>query len=194
MLAVLLEPFIVEAAVSEAGDAHISWLISDRLLGHFTRGLLGVSLVERLGLVVLLSVLSSRLIGVEVLLCGPGSAVPKSRVHRVARHIVIEGLTRTIQVRLILNVLVELSRSLGGEDSAGAAVSEDRRVLLLRVDVARSERRLIWRVSRVVLGVSGRLSARAISPRRRSQSIISRRDELRVEASRRHGLQGVVEL
>ena len=89
---------------------------------------------------------------------------------------------------------MELSRLLRGEQSAGAAVSKDRRVLLLGVDVAGAESGLIWRVSRVVLGVSGRLSASAVPARGRSQSLIGLRDEALVEASGRHGLGGVVKL
>ena len=88
MLAILLEPLMVEATVHKAGDADVSRLIGDHLLRDLARGLLGISLVERLRLVVLLSVLGSRLIGVEVFLSRPAGAVPQSRVHRVARLVV----------------------------------------------------------------------------------------------------------
>ena len=69
-------------------------------------------MVEWFWLVELLSVLSSVLIGVGVSLGGPARAVPESRVHDVARAIIEQRLSRSVQIRLILNVLVDLERSL----------------------------------------------------------------------------------
>ena len=55
---------------------------------NFSRRLFVVSLMERLGLIELLSVLGSLLIGVEILLGSPRGRIPQSGVHSVPRAIV----------------------------------------------------------------------------------------------------------
>ena len=75
--AVLFEHSVVELLAAEASHSHICWFISDGLLRDLAWTLLGVSLVERLGLIELLPVLRSVLIGVEILLSGPASTIPK---------------------------------------------------------------------------------------------------------------------
>jgi hypothetical protein len=103
----LLEFLVVEGVSAEAGDSHVSGLISQVLVTQFTRTLSNDSVVEWLRLVELLSVLSSVLVSVGVSLGGPACAIPKGRVHHVARAIIKERLSWSIQISLVLNMLME---------------------------------------------------------------------------------------
>ena len=192
-LAVLLELFQVERIATEAGHPHISRLVRDLLLGNSARALLDVSLVERLGLIELLSILRSVLIGVDIFLSGPAGAVPQRRVHRVARAVVEERLSRTIEVLLVLHMLVESPGDLSGEFAAGIAILEHRAGLLLGVDVARTESRLVGSVVRVVMGMSEGLGSRAISARRGIQGLVRSGDVGLVETGGGHRVIDVVE-
>ena len=89
MLGVFLEQLKVQILATESSDANVRRLVGEVLVGDLARALLGISLVERLRLVELLAVLGSVLIGVEVLLSGPGGSIPQGRVHRVARAVVV---------------------------------------------------------------------------------------------------------
>lgn len=73
------------------------------------------TVVEWLGLVELLSVLGSLLIGVRIFFSCPAGAVPEGRVHYVARAIIEQSLSRAIQVRLVSHVLLEFYRFLERE-------------------------------------------------------------------------------
>lgn len=85
---VLLKFAVIKVLSTETGNPHISRLVSQVLVTHLTRALLDNPIVERLRLVELFSVLSSILISVGVLFCGPAGAVPKGRVHHIAGAII----------------------------------------------------------------------------------------------------------
>lgn len=123
-LAVLLELLQVQRVAAEAGRSHVSWLVSHRLLGNSAGTLLDVSLVEGLRLVELLSILSSVLIRVEVPLSRPAGTVPQGRVHRVARAVVEQRLSRSVEILLVLHVLVEFASHFSGEFTGGIAIPE----------------------------------------------------------------------
>lgn len=103
----LLEFLVVELVAAEAGDSHVSGLVCQVLVTQFTRTLSDDSVVEGLRLVELFSVLSSILVSVGVSLGGPACAIPEGRVHHVARAIIEERLSWSIQISLVLNMLVE---------------------------------------------------------------------------------------
>lgn len=205
VLAVLLEQFEVQFLATESSDAHVFRLVSEVLVGDLARALLGISLVEGLRLIELLAVLSSVLIRVEVTLGGPGSAVPERRIHRVARAVVVESLSRTVQVLLVLNVLVEFASELTAESPVRNSITVDLRGVPLRIDVAGTEGRLVGLVMRVVVRMSEGLSASAITPGGCIQRLVGLprvqmvvrvgRANLRlVEAGRRHMLLRIIEL
>ena len=159
--------------------------------------------MEGLRLIVLLAVLRSVLISVEVAFSGPRGAVPERRIHRVARAVIVEGLSRTIQVLLVLNVLVEFARDFTAEGSVGISIPVDGGRVPLGIDVAGAERRLIWRIMRVVVRMSLGLSAGAIAPRGGIESLISlprvkmvvrigRANLAGVESGGRHGLDRII--
>ena len=192
-LAVLLELSQVELIAAEASHPHISRLIGDSLVGNSARALLDVSLVERLGLIELLSILRSVLIRVDIFLSGPAGTVPQRRVHRVARAVVEERLSRTIEVLLVLHMLVESPGDLAGEFTAGIAILEHRAGLLLGVDVTRAESRLVGSVVRMVMGMSEGLGSRAISARSGIQGVVRSRDVGLIEAGGGHRVRDIVE-
>jgi len=103
----LLEFLVVEFLAAEAGHSHVSWLVRQVLVTQFTRTLPHNSIVEWFRLVELFSVLSSILISVSVSLSGPARAVPESRIHHVARAIIKKGLSRSVDIGLVLDVLVD---------------------------------------------------------------------------------------
>lgn len=63
----------VEGAACETGDLHVSGLVGGLQSRHSTGAVLGRSGVEWLGLIELLAILRSLLIGVEILFCCPAS-------------------------------------------------------------------------------------------------------------------------
>ena len=67
------------------------------------------SVVEWFWLIELFSVLSSVLISVRVFLCGPAGTIPEGGIHHVAGAIIDQRLSWTVQVRFILDVLVNLN-------------------------------------------------------------------------------------
>ena len=142
----LFESAVIEVLSTEASDSHVSWLIGQVLVTHLTRTLLDNPIVEWLWLVELFSVLSSILVSVCVLLCGPARAVPKGRVHHIARAIIEECLPWSIQICLVCHVLLELDGFLLGELFGWITILEHRRWLRLWINVTRSECRLIWRI------------------------------------------------
>ena len=73
----LLEFLVVKLIASEAGDSHVSWLVSKILMTQFSWTLSNNSVVEWFRLIELFSILSSVLIGVSVFLSGPAGAIPK---------------------------------------------------------------------------------------------------------------------
>ena len=80
-------------------------------MAELPRALLHNSVVERLWLIELFSVLRSILISVRVPLGRPARAIPQSRVHDVARAIIDQRLAGSIQIGLVLHVLVDLKIS-----------------------------------------------------------------------------------
>ena len=191
--AVLFEHSVVKLLAAETSDGHIGWFISDSLLRNLAWTLLSVSLVEWLGLIELLPVLRSVLIGVEILLSGPAGAVPKGRVHGVAGAIVEEGLSWAVQVLLILHVLVEFPGSFSRENLIGISVSEHAAGMSLGVNKTSSKGRLIRRVVGMVMRVSKGLSSGAISPGSCVQRIIGLRNEGLIESGGGHGGLWVVQ-
>ena len=149
--------------------------------------------MEGLGLIELLSILRSVLIRVEILLGGPAGTVPQRRVHRVARAVVEERLSGTIQVLLILHMLVEFPGDVVGEFAAGVAISEHRARMSLGVDVACAERGLIGRVVGMVMRMSERLGSRAISARRSIERLVCLGDHALIEAGGGHLVLNVIE-
>lgn len=79
-------------------------------MAQLSWALLHNSIVERLGLIELFSVLRSILISMGVSLGRPARAIPECRVHDVARAIIQERLPWAVQVGLVLDVLVNLDR------------------------------------------------------------------------------------
>lgn len=75
-LAILFELSQVKRIAAEASHSHVSRLVRDLSRGNLARALLDISLVERLGLIELLSILRSVLIGMHVFLGGPAGTVP----------------------------------------------------------------------------------------------------------------------
>ena len=122
----LLEFGVVKVLSAEASDPHVSRLVGQVLVTHLTRALLHNSVVERLRLVELFSVLSSILISVGVLFGCPAGAVPEGRVHYIARAIIEECLSWSIQICLICHVLLELDGLLLRELLPGITVLEYR--------------------------------------------------------------------
>lgn len=179
--AVLLKHLMIQLLASKACDGDICWFISNSLLSDLAWTLFRVSLVERLGLIELLSVLSSILVSVEVLLGGPGSTIPKSRVHGIAGAVVEKSLSWAIKVCLILNVLVEFSSSLSRKDLLRLSASKDAAGMSLWVQKACPESGFVWRILRMVIRMSERLSSGAISPRSCIKRIISLGNESLIE-------------
>ena len=99
-----LEPLIVEFFTTKASDSHVSWLISQVLVTQLSWALLNNSIVERLRLIELFSILGSILISVSISLSGPACAIPKSRVHNITRAIINKRLSRSIYIGLVLDV------------------------------------------------------------------------------------------
>lgn len=161
----LLKSAVVEVLSTEAGDPHVSRLVSQVLVTHLTRTLLDNPIVEWLGLVELFSVLSSILISVSILFSGPAGAVPKGRVHNIAGAIIEECLSWSIQICLVCYVLLELDGFFLGELFGWIAILEDRRWLSLWIDITCSESCLIWCVLRVIMRMSKGHRLRAVSPR-----------------------------
>ena len=147
----LFEFAVVEVLSAEAGDPHVSRLVSQVLVSHLARTLLHNSIVEWLRLVELFSVLSSILISVSVLLGGPARAVPDGRVHYIARAIIEECLPWSIQICLVCHVLLELDGFLLRELFGWITVLEHGRWLRLWINITGSESRLIWRILRVIM-------------------------------------------
>lgn len=191
--AILLVHFVVKHAASKACDCHISWFVGDCLLSDLSWTLSGVSLVEGLGLVKLLSVLGSVLVGVEVLLSGPAGSVPKGGIHRVSRAVVVECLSWAVQIGLILDVLVELSGALSRKDKIGISISEHATWMSLRVEETSSESGLVWRIPGMVVGMSERFGSSAISPGGSVQSIVGAWNQGLVEAGGGHGSLRVIQ-
>ena len=105
------ESLVVELLTAEASDSHITRLVGQVLVAELARALLHNSVVERLWLIELFSVLRSILISVRVPLGRPARAIPQSRVHDVARAIIDQRLAGSIQIGLVLHVLVDLKIS-----------------------------------------------------------------------------------
>lgn len=173
----------VKVLSAEAGDPHVSRLVSQVLVSHLTRTLLDNPIVEWLGLVELFSVLSSILISVGVLLGGPARAIPESRVHHVSRAIIEECLSWSIQICLVCHVLLELDGVLFGELFGWITVLEHGRWLHLWINITGSESRLIWRILRVIMWMSKGHRFRAVSPGRRVQRLIGLWNPLGIEPS-----------
>ena len=72
------ESLIVKLLAAEASDSHITGLIGQVLVAELARALLQNSIVERLRLIELFSVLRSILISVRVSLGCPACAIPES--------------------------------------------------------------------------------------------------------------------
>ena len=104
----LLEFHVVEIFSSETSNSHISGLVGQVLMTNFSRTLSNNSIVEWFRLVELFSILSSILISVGVLLSSPAGTIPEGRVHHVTRAIIQQRLSRAVQIRFILNVLVNM--------------------------------------------------------------------------------------
>ena len=111
----LLEFLVVKFLSTEASDSHVSWLVSQVLVTQFTRTLSDNSIVEWFWLVELFSVLSSILISVSVSLSGPACAIPESRVHHITGAIIKKSLSRSVDIGLVLNMLMEFNCFLLGE-------------------------------------------------------------------------------
>lgn len=94
-------------------------------MAELARTLLHNSVVERLRLIELFSVLRSILISVLVPLGRPARAVPQSRIHDVARAIIDQRLAWSIQIGLVLNVLVDLQVSFLRELTRRISCSKD---------------------------------------------------------------------
>ena len=142
----LFESAVVEVLSTEAGDPHVSRLVSQVIVTHLTRSLFDNPVVEWLRLVELFSVLSSILISVGVLLSGPACAVPKGRVHHITRAIIEECLPWSIQICLVCHVFLELDGILFGELLGWITILEYGRWLRLWINITGSESRLIWRI------------------------------------------------
>ena len=113
---------------------------------QFTRTLSNDSIVEWFWLIELFSVLSSILVSVSVSLGGPACAIPEGRVHHVTGAILKKRLSWSIQIGLVLNVLVDLNSFLLRELLVGVPILENGLRLLLRVNIACTEGRLVWSV------------------------------------------------
>lgn len=149
---------------------------------YFTWALFNVSLMEWFWLIELLSVLRSGLISVRIWLGGPAGSVPQSGVHDVSGAIILQGLSRAVQVGFILYVLVDLDCALVREFTFGGAVSEDRAWVPFGVDVTGAECRLGGRILGVVVWMCLWLCLRAVSPRSRVKGLISLGDVVLVES------------
>lgn len=150
------------------------------------------SMVEWFWLVELLSVLSSVLIGVGVSLGGPARTIPERRVHDVARAIIEQRLSRSVQIRLILNVLVDLDRSLLRELLGRVPCSEDGLRLLFWVNIAGAESRFIWRIFRVIMRMGLRHGLGTVSPGGGVESIVSYWDPLCIESESKTIIRKVI--
>ena len=138
-----LKLLVVELLSAEAGHSHVSRLVRQILVTQLARTLSHDSIVEWFWLIELFSVLSSILVGVSDSLSGPARAVPEGRVHHVARAIIKKGLSRSVQIGLVLNVLMNLNSFLLGELLRRISVLKHGLWLRLRVNIAGSERGLV---------------------------------------------------
>ena len=111
---------------------------------NFSRTLSNNSIVEWFRLVELFSILSSILISVGVLLSSPAGTIPEGRVHHVTRAIIQQRLSRAVQIRFILNVLVNMHSFFFRELFRGVSVFEDGAWLCFWVDITRPECRFVW--------------------------------------------------
>ena len=179
----LLKFFVVKLMSAEAGDPHVSWLICQVLVSHLTRALLHNSIVEWLWLVELFSVLSSILISVGILFCGPACVVPEGWVHHVARTIIEECLSWSIQVCLVSDVLLEFESVLIGELLRGIAVLEHGRWLHLWINITGSESGLVWLILRVIMWMSLWHCLGAVSPWSGVERLISLWNPLGIESA-----------
>lgn len=149
---------------------------------QFTRTLSHDSIVEWFWLVELFSVLSSILVSMSDSLSGPARAIPEGRVHHVARAIIKERLSRSVQIRLVLNVLVNLNSFLIRELLGRIPVLEDGLRLMLGVDIAGTEGRLIWSVLRMVMRMRLWHRLGTVSSRGGVQCLIGHWNPLSVES------------
>lgn len=151
---------------------------------YFAWALFNVPLMEWFWLIELLSVLRSGLIGVSIGFGGPAGSIPQSGVHHVSRAIILQGLSRAVQIGFILYVLVELDSAIVREFALGVAVSEDRAWVPFGVDVAGAECRLGGCILGVVVWMRLWLRLRAVSPRRRVEGVIGLGDVVLVESTK----------
>ena len=120
--------------------------------------------MEWLGLVELLPVLRSNLIGMHVFLSSPACGVPERRVHCIARAVVDQNLSRAIQVCFVGHMLFDVDGLLLRELLVWVSGLVDLTWVALWVDVAGSERCLIWRILRVICWMCEWLSFGSKSP------------------------------
>lgn len=151
-------------------------------MAQFAGTLLHNPIVERFRLIELFSVLRSILISVGVSLSGPARAVPKRGVHDVAGAIIKKGLSGSVEVGLVLDVLVDLDRILLRELSGRVARSEHRLWLLLWVNIASAERRLVWLVLCVVMWMGLWHCLGTVSPRGGVERIVRLGNPLGIES------------
>ena len=176
------ESLVIELLAAEASDSHITRLVGQVLVAELARALLENSVVERLRLIELFSVLRSILISVRVSLGCPARAIPQSWVHDVARAIIDQRLARSIQIGLVLHVLVDLKISFLRELTRRIPSSKDRFWLLLRIDIACAESCFVWSVLSVIIGVGLWHCLSTISSGSSVESIINLWDPFGVES------------
>ena len=182
----LLEPAEVEVLAPEASDPHVPWLVCQVLVSQLAWALSNDAVVEWLGLVELLSVLGSLLVGVSIFFSCPAGAVPEGRVHYVARAIIEQSLPRAVEIGLVSHVLLEFYSLLHRELLGRITASEYRFGLSFGVHETGSEGRLVRLVLRVIMGVGLRHSLRPVSPRGGIKGVIRRRNPLGIESVRKY--------
>ena len=181
--ACLLESAVVQLLAAEARDPHVSWLVGQVLVAHLARTLPHDSVVEWFWLVELFSVLSSILVSVRILFGGPACAVPEGRVHHIARAIIEQGLSWSIQVSLVCNMFLELDCLLLGELLGWVAILEHGRWLHFWVDITRSESCFVRWVLRVIMWVRLWHCLGTISPRGGIERLIRLWNPLSIEST-----------
>ena len=130
----------------------LSWALSDN------------SIVEWLGLVELLSILSSILVGMSIFFSCPASAIPKRRVHHIPRAIIEQSLSRTIQISFVRHVLLEFYSLFQREFLGRIPTSKHRFGLSLWINKTSAESSLVWLILGVIMRVALRHCFSTISP------------------------------